>query len=46
MRRKGFGFVEVRKPTKKKTRKGRGKRNKYCNKISKKYYKKRKRGQG
>ena len=44
--RKRFGSVEARKPTKKKTRQGRGKRTKYGNKLSKKYYKKRKRGQG
>ena len=31
---------------KKKTRQGHGKRTKYGNKLSKKYYKKRKRGQG
>lgn len=30
----------------KKTRQGRGKRTKYGNKMSKKYYKKKKRGQG
>tara|TARA_Y100000004_G_C8672323_1_gene309788 strand:- start:176 stop:313 length:138 start_codon:yes stop_codon:yes gene_type:complete len=44
--RKGFGTKEVIKPTKKKTRQGHGKRTKYGNKLSKKYYKKRKRGQG
>tara|TARA_R100000654_G_C2647307_1_gene122663 strand:+ start:484 stop:624 length:141 start_codon:yes stop_codon:yes gene_type:complete len=46
MRRKGFGSVEIRKSTKKKTRQGHGKRTKYGNKLSKKYYKKRKKGQG
>lgn len=44
--RKGFGSVEIRKSTKKKTRQGRGKLTKYGNKLSSKYYKKRKRGQG
>ena len=44
--RKGFGSVEVRKPTKKKTRQGNSVNTKYGTKDSKKYYVKKYRGQG
>ena len=46
MRRKFFSTIVKKSNGKKKTRQGQSKRTKYGTKISKKYYKKKYRGQG
>tara|TARA_B100000029_G_scaffold508792_1_gene596500 strand:- start:1849 stop:1989 length:141 start_codon:yes stop_codon:yes gene_type:complete len=46
MRRRIFGAFEKRVKRKKKTRQGQSHNTKFGNKLSKKYYKKRYRGQG
>ena len=46
MKRRSLFNQEVRKPTKKKTRQGKGRHTKYGNKLSNKHYIKRYRGQG
>jgi len=46
MRRRVFGSFKKRAKTKKKTRQGMSNNTKYGNKLSPKYYKKRKVGQG